>query len=119
SGLRRVVVRESLRLGRRSALDVVLHPREGALVTCKANAYAMKKISLRELASWLEGQLGPAGVAVRQETQVDREFQRPEQWWRPGKVASVWQVPVSDVARIAGQRKVPAYTCTPREFALY
>jgi hypothetical protein len=108
-GLRRVVVCETHRLGQRSALDVTLHLGDGRQVTGKASAYLVKSASARELAGWLEGQLGPADVPVRHESRVDREFQCPEQWWQRGTVASLWQVRASEVARIAGERMVPAH----------
>lgn len=119
AALRRVVVRETRRLGRRSALEIVLDLRNLEVVTCKANIDLMKEISTGQLAGWLEEQLRPVGVGLRQETRTDREFQCPEQWWPAATVASAWQVPVSEVARIAFLRGVPAHSYTPRAYAMH
>jgi len=117
--LHEVVVRQYSKLGYRSALDIVLHMYGGKELTCHADIHSMPKITPKMLAGWLAEQLSPFGVAVRVETEEVTEFQCPEQWWPPAKVASIWQVPAGQVAAIARQRKVPGYAYTPRAFALY
>jgi hypothetical protein len=117
--LHEVVVRQRSKLGYRSALDIMLRLYGGKELTCHADIYSMKKISPNMLAGWLEQQLSPFDVSVRVETEAVKEFQCPEQWWPPAKVASMWQVPVGQVAVIAGQRKVRGYAYTPRGFAMY
>ena len=117
--LRGVVVAERLKLGRREALDVVLHIGGDELVTLAADNYATRKVSAGELTTWLRDQLSPAHVTVRHETEVDKNFLCPDQWWRAGTVASMWRVPLSEVASIAGRHDVRTYTYTPREYAMY
>jgi hypothetical protein len=117
--LRRVVVTERLKLGRREALDVVLHTGGDKLVTLPAHTYATRGVSGGELTSWLQDQLRPAHVSVRHETEVNKNFLCPDQWWPAGTVASVWQVPVSEVGSTAGRHDVRTYTYTPRAYAMY
>jgi hypothetical protein len=115
----RVVVCERLKLGRRSALNIVLHVGGDKLVTLAADSYATKQIGTKELTSWLSEQLSPAHVTVERDTEIHKEFLRPDEWWQAGTVASVWQVPAGRVPLLAAQHGVRTYVYTPREFAMY
>jgi hypothetical protein len=117
--LRGVVVAERLKLGRREALDVVLDIGGDKPVTLAADNYATRKVSAGELTTWLRDQLGPTHVTVRRETEVNKNFLCPDQWWQAGTVASMWRVPISEVNSIAGRHHVRTYTYTPREYAMY
>ncbi|MER5728969.1 hypothetical protein ABT084_11660 [Streptomyces sp. NPDC002138] len=117
--LQRVVVVERLSLGQRKSIKVVLHTR-GERVECEpATTAPLARVDAQALTAWLTEQLGPAQVAVERQTEVKRDFVRPDEWWTPSHTAEVWQVPVGEVDRIAARRGVEGYGYTPRASAMY
>ncbi|MEU3503753.1 hypothetical protein ABZ726_24375 [Streptomyces hundungensis] len=117
--LRRVVVIERLSLGQRQSIKVVLHTR-GETVECEPGMSApLSRVDAQALTDWLTEQLGPVQVVVERQTEVRRDFVRPDEWWTPSRTAELWQVPVDKVAGIAAQHGVEAYGYTPRAHALY
>ncbi|MER5638057.1 hypothetical protein ABT095_13995 [Kitasatospora sp. NPDC002227] len=116
--LRRVVVHERLRLGRRTSIKVVLHASRDR-VDCEPGLFApLSEVGTDLLIGWLTEQLGPAGVPVELQTEVQRNLLCPDEWWTPSEVATRWQVPVSTVDELAARHGVRAYGYTPRAAAL-
>lgn len=117
--LRRVVVVERRRLDRCDGVQVVLHS-DGEVWTCPAGSGSpMERVSPLELAGWLTGRLGPAGVRVECETETVPACLTLENWWTAEKVAQVWRVPVARVAETARQQGVRSDTLLPRIGAMY
>ncbi|WP_328737776.1 hypothetical protein [Streptomyces bobili] len=63
-------------------------------------------------------QLGQAQVAVERQTEVKRDFLRPDEWWTRSYTAELWRVPVDEVDDMAAQRGVEIYRYTPRAGAM-
>jgi hypothetical protein len=117
--LRRVVVVEELRLGRRKSLHVELHTRDGT-IRCEPGFRApMSQVAAEALLAWLTGRLGSAGVAVEYLAKVDRNFACPEEWWTRSQLAAQWRVPESAVDELAVRHGVRSHQYTPRAMALY
>lgn len=117
--LRRVVVIERLRLGQRRSIKVVFHTRSET-VECEPSPFApLFRVDAQELTGWLTEQLGQAQVPVERQTEVQRDFLRPDEWWTQSHTAQLWRVPVGEVDNIAAQRGVEIYRYTPRANAMY
>nr|WSX54031.1 hypothetical protein OG409_36995 [Streptomyces sp. NBC_00974] len=117
--LRRVVVIERLRLGQRRSIKVVFHTRSET-VECEPAPFApLFRVDAQELTGWLTEQLGQAQVPVERQTEVQRDFLRPDEWWPQSHTAELWRVPVGEVDNIAAQRGVEIYRYTPRTSAMY
>jgi hypothetical protein len=67
----------------------------------------------------LTEQLSRVQVAVERQTEVKRDFLRPDEWWTPSHTAELWRVSVDEVDGIAAQRGVETYAYTPRAAAMY
>ncbi|GHB52605.1 hypothetical protein GCM10010347_23160 [Streptomyces cirratus] len=117
--LQRVVVIERLSLGKRQSIKVVLHTRSETVECEPATSAPLSRVDAQALTGWLTEQLGPAQVAVEHQTQVKRDFLRPDEWWTPSHIAKLWRVPVSEVDAMAARRGVEAYPYTPRASAMY
>lgn len=112
--LQRVVVIERLSLGQRQSIKVVLHT-GSETVECEPGTSApLSRVDAQALTDWLTEQLGRGQVAVERQTEVKRDFLRPDEWWTPSRTAELWRVPVGEVDRIAAQRGVETYGYTPR-----
>ncbi|WP_329162280.1 hypothetical protein OHA63_35095 [Streptomyces anulatus] len=117
--LQRVVVIERLSLGQRRSIKVVLHT-DSEKVECEPAAFApLGRVDAQALTDWLTEQLGGSQVAVERQTEVQRDFVRPDGWWTPSHTAELWRVPVGEVDGIAAQRGVEIYRYTPRAAAMY
>ncbi|WP_329404296.1 hypothetical protein [Streptomyces melanogenes] len=117
--LQRVVVIERLSLGQRQSIKVVLHT-GSETVECEPGTSApLSRVDAQALTDWLTEQLGRGQVAVERQTEVKRDFLRPDEWWTPSRTAELWGVPVGEVDRIAAQRGVETYGYTPRGAAMY
>ncbi|MEV6549809.1 hypothetical protein AB0M57_14035 [Streptomyces sp. NPDC051597] len=117
--LQRVVIVERLRLGQRKSLKVVLHTRAG-MKECEAGFQApISRVAPKALLDWLTSQLGSTHVAVEYQTEVDRNFVCPDEWWTPSSLAALWQVPVGSVDALAVSHGVRSYQYTPRAAAMY
>ncbi|MFD9434882.1 hypothetical protein [Streptomyces sp. NPDC060002] len=117
--LQRVVVIERLSLGQRQSIKVVLHTRSETVECEPATAAPLSRVDAETLTGWLTEQLGRVQVAVERQTEVKRDFLRPDEWWTPSHAAELWRVPVGEVDGIAAQRGVEGYRYTPRAHAMY
>ncbi|MFI1508828.1 hypothetical protein [Streptomyces sp. NPDC020597] len=117
--LRRIVVVEGLKLGRRESLQVELHTR-GETVQCEPGFQApISQVDTEALLTWLTSQLGSAGAAVEYLAKVDRNFACPGEWWTRSHLAALWHVPVDAVDELAVRHGVRSHRYTPRAMALY
>ncbi|WP_371619916.1 hypothetical protein [Streptomyces sp. NBC_00454] len=117
--LQRVVVIERLSLGQRQSIKVVLHT-GSETVECEPGTFTpLSRVDAQALTDWLTEQLGQVQVAVERQTQVKRDFLRPDEWWTPSHTAELWRVPTDEVDAIAAQRGVEIYQYTPRAAAMY
>ncbi|WP_327251641.1 hypothetical protein [Streptomyces sp. NBC_01244] len=117
--LQRVVVIERLSLGQRKSIKVVLHIGSETVECEPMTSAAFSRVDAQALTDWLTEQLGQVQVAVEHQTEVKRDFLRPDAWWTPSHTAKVWQVPVGEVDGIAAQRGVGIYQYTPAAAAMY
>ncbi|MEU1223227.1 hypothetical protein [Streptomyces microflavus] len=117
--LQRVVVIERLSLGQRRSIKVVLHTGSETVECEPATSAPLSRVDAQALTDWLSEQLGQAQVAVERQTEVKRDFLRPDEWWAPSHTAELWSVPVDEVDGIAAQRGVESYRYTPRANAMY
>ncbi|WP_412079448.1 hypothetical protein ACLF6K_38425 (plasmid) [Streptomyces xanthophaeus] len=117
--LQRVVVIERLSLGQRRSIKVVFHTRSETVECEPAQSAPLSRVDAQELTDWLSEQLGQVQVAVDRQTEVKRDFLRPDEWWTPFHTAELWRVPVGEVDGIAAQRGVEIYQYTPRANAMY
>ncbi|MFD6889584.1 hypothetical protein [Streptomyces sp. NPDC059957] len=58
-------------------------------------------------------------MAVERQTEVKRDFLRPDGWWTRPHTAELWRVPVGEVDGMAAQRGVESHRYTPRVNAMY
>jgi hypothetical protein len=117
--LKRVVLSEQFKAGQRKSLEVVLHMR-GGTVKCKPGTLGpMSRVGAEALLDWLTGQLGPAGIAVEHQTEIDRSFVCPDEWYSEARLAALWQVPANEVDELVVRHGIDTYTFTPRGAALY
>jgi hypothetical protein len=98
---------EKLKLGRTTGGEITLETVAGPAVRFPVGPVAV-------LADWFAAHLGPAGVEVRRETEVERARLTIEHWYQAPQVAGLWQVPVSEVAALARRLRVQTETFTPR-----
>ncbi|MET9503676.1 hypothetical protein ABZY42_18450 [Streptomyces sp. NPDC006622] len=117
--LRRVVVIERLSLGQRQSIKVVLHTGSETVECEPATSAPLSRVDAQALTGWLTEQLGGVKVAVERQTEVKRDFLRPDEWWTPSRTAELWRVPVGEVDAIAARRGVETYGYTPRAAAMY
>ncbi|MCX5016206.1 hypothetical protein OG765_35350 [Streptomyces sp. NBC_00555] len=117
--LQRVVVIERLSLGQRQSIKVVLHTGSGTVECEPATSAPLSRVDAQALTGWLTEQLGQVQVAVERQTEVKRDFLRPDEWWPRSHTAELWRVPVGEVDGIAAQRGVEIYRYTPRAAAMY
>ncbi|WP_328692875.1 hypothetical protein OHA37_00675 [Streptomyces sp. NBC_00335] len=117
--LQRVVVIERLSLGQRQSIKVVLHTRSETVKCEPARSAPLSRVDAQALTDWLTEQLGRSQVAVERQTEVKRDFLRPDEWWTPSHTAALWRVPVGEVDGIAAQRSVERHRYTPRAHAMY
>ncbi|GAA0613439.1 hypothetical protein [Streptomyces crystallinus] len=117
--LQRVVVIERLSLGQRQSIKVVWHTRSEKVECEPPTSAPLSRVDAQALTSWLTEQLGPVQVAVERQTEVKRDFLRPDEWWTPSHTAEQWRVPVGEVDNIAAQRGVEGYRYTPRASAMH
>ncbi|MDD9376618.1 hypothetical protein M8Z33_08000 [Streptomyces sp. ZAF1911] len=117
--LQRVVVIERLSLGQRKSIKVVFHTRTEKVECEPAQSAPLSRVDAQALTDWLTGQLGQVQVPVERQTEVKRDFLRPDEWWTPSHTAQLWRVPVGEVDNIAAQRGVEIHRYTPRAAALY
>ncbi|MFD9488342.1 hypothetical protein ACFWBX_31135 [Streptomyces sp. NPDC059991] len=117
--LQRVVVIERLSLGQRQSIKVVLHTRSETVECEPATSAPLSRVDAQALTGWLTEQLGRVQVAVERQTEVKRDFLRPDEWWTRSHTAELWRVPVGEVDGIAAQRGVEGYRYTPRAYAMY
>jgi hypothetical protein len=116
--LQRVVVIERLSLGQRQSIKVVLHT-GSETVECEPATFApFSRVDAQALTGWLTEQLGQVQVAVERQTEVKRDFLRPDEWWTRSYTAELWRVPVGEVDDMAAQRGVESYRYTPRAGAM-
>jgi hypothetical protein len=117
--LQRVVVIERLSLGQRQSIKVVLHTGSDT-VECEPTTFApLSRVDAQALTGWLTEQLGQVQVPVERQTEVKRDFLRPDEWWTRSHTAELWRVPVGEVDGIAAQRGVEIYQYTPRAAAMH
>lgn len=117
--LRRVVVIERLSLGQRQSITVVLHTR-GETVECEPPKSApLSHVDAQALTGWLTAQLSRFQVAVEHQTQVKRDFLRPDEWWTRSRTAEQWRIPLGEVDSMAAQRGVERHRYTPRAYAMH
>ncbi|MFJ3235779.1 hypothetical protein [Streptomyces sp. NPDC086787] len=117
--LRRVVVVEGLRLGRRKSLRVVLHLR-GGTVECEPGFGApVSQVGAEVLLAWLTSQFGSAGVGVEYRVKVDRNFACPGEWWSRSHLAALWHVPVGAVDELAVRHGVRSYQHATRATVMH
>ncbi|KUO09437.1 hypothetical protein [Streptomyces sp. DSM 15324] len=118
--LQRVVVVERLRLGRRKSIRVVLQTPHGATVDCEPALHApLSQVGTEALLDWLAGQLGSTQAVMEHRTEVDRDFQCPDEWWTPSDLSALWHVPVSAVDQLAVRHGIRSYQYTPRGAATH
>ncbi|MDQ0578577.1 hypothetical protein [Streptomyces rishiriensis] len=117
--LQRVVVIDRLSLGQRQSIKVVLHTGSETVECEPATSAPLSRVDAQALTAWLTEQLGRAQVAVERQTEVKRDFLRPDEWWTPSRTAELWRVPLGEVDGIAAQRGVETYGYTPRAAAMY
>ncbi|WP_411104948.1 hypothetical protein [Streptomyces sp. cmx-4-9] len=117
--LQRVVVIERLSLGQRKSIKVVLHTRSETVQCDPATSAPLARVDAQALTDWLTEQVAPFQVSVERQTEVKRDFLRPDEWWSPSHTAEVWQVPVGEVDGIAARRGVKRHGYTPRAAAMY
>ncbi|MFF8271817.1 hypothetical protein ACF059_31240 [Streptomyces sp. NPDC016562] len=117
--LQRVVVIERLSLGQRQSIKVVLHTRSEAVECEPGTSAPLARVDAPALTAWLTEQLGQVHVAVERQTEVKRDFLRPDEWWTQSYIAELWGVSVDEVDDIAAWRGVEIYRYTPRAAALY
>ncbi|WP_406340233.1 hypothetical protein [Streptomyces sp. NBC_00648] len=117
--LRRVVVIERVSLGQRQSIKVVLHTGSERVECEPATSAPLSRVDAQALTDWLTEQLGRVQVAVERQSEVKRDFLRPDEWWTPSHTAELWRVPVGEVDGIAAQRGVETYGYTPRAAAMY
>ncbi|MGW6706700.1 hypothetical protein ACWGDE_17665 [Streptomyces sp. NPDC054956] len=117
--LRRVVVIERLSLGQRKSIEVVLHTRSETVKCEPATSAPLARVDAQALTDWLTEQLGRFQVAVERQTEVKRDFLRPDEWWTASHIAELWGVSVGEVDGIAARRGVETYGYTPRAAAMY
>lgn len=117
--LQRVVVIERLSLGQRQSIKVVLHTGSETVECEPATSAPLSRVDAQALTDWLTEQLGRVQVAVERQSEVRRDFLRPDEWWTPSHTAELWRVPVGEVDGIAAQRGVETYGYTPRAAAMY
>lgn len=118
--LRRVVVEEYVRLGKRTRVEIVLDTGDANRVVCEPESdNAKRDVDCRALATWLTELLSPAGVAVEHRTSVQQANMVVEHWWSAQQVASTWRVPAETVPELARQWHVPSHALTPRIGAMH
>ncbi|MEU4351883.1 hypothetical protein [Streptomyces sp. NPDC023838] len=117
--LQRVVVIERLSLGQRQSVKVVLHARSETVECEPSTSAPLSRVDAQALTGWLTEQLGRVQVTVERQTEVKRDFVRPDEWWTPSHTAELWRVPVGEVDGIAARRGVEGYRYTPRANAMY
>ncbi|MFI1105173.1 hypothetical protein [Streptomyces melanogenes] len=117
--LQRIVVIERLSLGKRQSIKVVLHTRSETVECEPPTSAPLSQVGAQALTGWLTEQLGQARVAVQRQTEVKRDFLRPDEWWTRSHTAEQWRVPVGEVDGIAAQRGVEGYRYTPRAYAMH
>lgn len=117
--LQRVVVIERLSLGQRQSIKVVLHTGSEKVECEPARSTPLSRVDAQALTGWLTEQLGQFQVVVERQTEVKRDFLRPDEWWTPAHTAALWRVPVGEVDGMAAQRGVERYRYTPRAHAMY
>lgn len=117
--LQRVVVIERLSLGQRQSIKVVLHTASETVECEPATSAPLSRVDAQALTGWLTEQLGQVQVAVERQTEVKRDFLRPDEWWTRSHTADLWRVPVGEVEGIAAQRGVESYRYTPRADAMH
>jgi len=113
SDLRRIVIVERVKLGRSLGGEVTLETAAGPVVRCPPGPEP------RALVAWFTAHLGPAGVDVRHETVAERAHLPIESWYSAAQVAGLWQVPVDEVAALAGRLRVRTETYSPRVGAMH
>jgi hypothetical protein len=116
--LQRVVVIERLSLGQRRSIKVVLHT-GSETVECEPGTFApFSRVDAQALTGWLTEQRGQVQAAVERQTEVKRDFLRPDEWWTRSYTAELWRVPVGEVDDMAARRGVEIYRYTPRAGAM-
>ncbi|MFI0990464.1 hypothetical protein [Streptomyces exfoliatus] len=116
--LQRVVVIERLSLGQRQSIKVVLHTGSETVECEPATSAPLSRVDAQALTGWLTEQLGQVQVPVERQTEVKRDFLRPDAWWTRSHTAELWRVPVGEVDGMAAQRGVESYRYTPRAGAM-
>ncbi|WP_157850865.1 hypothetical protein [Streptomyces exfoliatus] len=116
--LQRVVVIERLSLGQRQSIKVVLHTGSETVECEPATSAPLSPVDAQTLTGWLTEQLGQVQVPVERQTEVKRDFLRPDAWWTRSHTAELWRVPVGEVDGMAAQRGVESYRYTPRAGAM-
>ncbi|PKV90000.1 hypothetical protein [Streptomyces sp. TLI_146] len=117
--LQRVVVIERLSLGQRQSIKVVLHTRNQTVECEPPTSAPLSRVDAQALTGWLTEHLGRAQVAIERQTEVKRDFLRPDEWWTLSHTAEQWRVPVGEVDDIAAQRGIESYQYTPRAYAMH
>ncbi|MEV8533222.1 hypothetical protein [Streptomyces sp. NPDC051211] len=83
-----------------------------------ARSTPLSRVDAQALTGWLAEQLGQFQVAVERQTEVERDFLRPDEWWTRSHTAELWRVPVGEVDGIAAQRGVESHRYTARADAM-
>ncbi|GAA1235567.1 hypothetical protein GCM10009665_27200 [Kitasatospora nipponensis] len=110
--LRGVSVVEELRLGDRKSIKVVLHAHR--TVECVPTVQSpMARVDAPALMAWLSEQLAPFEIPVEYLTDIDRNFECPEEWWPGRDIARlIWRVPEQEFERLAAEHGLEGYLFT-------
>ncbi|MFJ7272017.1 hypothetical protein ACIQV3_36195 [Streptomyces sp. NPDC099050] len=72
---------------------MVLHTGSETVECEPAKSAPLSRVDAQALTGWLTEQLGQVQVAVERQTEVKRDFLRPDEWWTPSHTAERWRYP--------------------------